>query len=635
MAHSQDISVRGRAAIALGPSFPHLTDKEQAWNDLLVLVKDEDGSVQGGAAHALVSAVPCLTDEEQAWNDLLVLVKDEDIRDRSVRVSVAIALGSAFPCLTNKEQATKDLLALAKDESISVRGTVAIALGPAFPCLTDKEQATKDLLALAKDEDKNVRWSAATALASLFPYLTDKEQAWKDLLALVKDEDGSVQGGAAIALGLAFPHLKDQEQAWKDLLALVKDKDAIVRWCAANALGSAFPHLKDQEQVWKDLLALAKDEDAIVRGGAAMAIGSAFPHLTDEEQAWKDLLALVKDEDAIVRWSAADAIGSAYPHLKDKEQAWKDLLALAKDEDIIVRWGAATALSSAAKHYINKKNFKKASQFFSEASSVFKYDLLGHIKPDPEFYLYKGFGCYCQGRALVSELPEKDPEKYVKNIKKAVSFLKMSIKYINKSGFREYENETRFFPICLNIYSALYEYNLSYLNFDKKRFAKIKDYLDNASAHCKIAGTQQGKGLVKILEKLTSSLKIRLEGIEQEKKKYEAAEKGKGGGWDAKYESHIDKLEKDFKDSLVEIDNALNELEAPLFKKIAAIEKESLEKLQSREPKTSLQRLHEIINGFIKKFWKIIAAIGLILVTVVGIIKNWQFISELIKNLLK
>jgi hypothetical protein len=122
-----------------------------------------------------------------------------------------------------------------------------------------------------------------------------------------------------------------------------------------------------------------------------------------------------------------------------------------------------------------------------------------------------------------------------------------------------------------------------------------------------------------------------LEEIEQEKKKCEAVEKGKGGGWETKYQTYIDKLRKDFKESLVEIDNILNELEAPMFKKIAAIEKENLEKLQSREPKTSWQRLYEIINEFIKKFWKIIVAMG----AVAEIIKNWQFISEFIRAYLK
>jgi len=228
---------------------------------------------------------------------------------------------------------------------------------------------------------------------------------------------------------------------------------------------------------------------------------------------------------------------------------------------------------------------------------------------------------------------KKTPDEYIKNIKNAVSLFNKSINYTNKSKRSDYESETRSFTICFNIYSALYEYNLSYLNFDKKRIANIKNYLDNASAQCKIAGTQWGEDLVRILEKLTSSLRIRLEEIEQEKKKYKAAEKGKGGGWDAKYDIHIDKLRKDFKESLVEIDSILNELEAPLFKKIAEIEKESLEKLQSKEPKTSLQRLYEIINEFIKKFWKIIFAIGFILGTLAGIINNWQFIWTAPQNL--
>ena len=488
---------------------------------------------------------------------------------------------------------------------------------------------------VAHSKDRSVQGDVADALSSAFSHLTDKEQAWKDLLALVKDDDKTVQAGATLALCSAFPHLTDREQAWEDLLVLAKDDDKHVQGIAAIAINSAFPHLTGKEQVWKDLLALAKDDSMGFRVGLADALSSAFPHLTNKEQAWNDLLALAKDEAIRVRFTAAIALGSAFSHLKNKGQAWKDLLVSAKDEHMNVRWTAGIALSSAARHYINEMDFKKASHCFFEASSVFKYNLLEHIKPAPEFYLYKGFGCYCQGRALVSELPEMDPEEYIKNIKNAVSYFNRSIKYTNRYRFYGYENETCVFPICLNIYSALYEFNLSYYKFDKKRFANIKNCLDAASAQCKIAGNQRGEDLVGILEKLSSSLKIRLEGIEQEKKKRKAAEKGRGGGWDAKYEIHIDKLNKDFTDSLVEINNALNELEAPLFKKIVAIEKESLERLQPREPKTSWQRLYDVINTYRKKFWAIIAAIALLLVAVAAIIMKGQFIVEFFSNLSK
>ncbi len=434
---------------------------------------------------------------------------------------------------------------------------------------------------------------------------------------------------------LSVANSPDKEQATRDLLALTKDEDSGIRGCAVFRLGPAFPYLTDKEQATRDLLVLAKDEGLGVRIDAAIALGLAFPHLTDKKQAMKELLALAKDEYSFVRVGAAIGLGQAFPHLTDKEQATKELLALAKDEDCRVRQKAAYALSSAARHYINEKYFKKACMCFSGAASAFKYGLLNHIIPETEFFLYEGFGCYYHGRALVSELPEKDPDEYVKNIKKAVNFFNLSINYISIYGKDEYESEARFFPICLNIYSALYEYNLSFLNFDKKRFANIKKYLDNASAQCKIAGTKRGEDLIRTLEKLTSSLRFRLEEIEQEKKKNKAVEKGKGGGWEAKYESHIDKLNKDFKESLIELDSTLNELEAPLFKKIAANEKENLEKLQSREPKTIWQRVYKIINEFIKKFWKIIVTIGLIIGTVAGIIQNWQFILEFTKNLLK
>jgi len=72
-----DQYVRIGAAYSLGSVFPHLTDKQQAWKDLLALAKHGESSVRESPTRPLLSAFPHLTDKQQAWKDLLALGRDE------------------------------------------------------------------------------------------------------------------------------------------------------------------------------------------------------------------------------------------------------------------------------------------------------------------------------------------------------------------------------------------------------------------------------------------------------------------------------------------------------------------------------------------------------------------------------
>ena len=58
MAHSKDECVRSEIADEIGSAFPYLTDREQAWKDLLALAKDDYIDVKRSAVRALGSAFP-------------------------------------------------------------------------------------------------------------------------------------------------------------------------------------------------------------------------------------------------------------------------------------------------------------------------------------------------------------------------------------------------------------------------------------------------------------------------------------------------------------------------------------------------------------------------------------------------
>ena len=106
--------------------FSSLLDKQQAWNDLHILINDESTSVRYSAASALDFAFSHLPDKQQAWSDLHILTKDKDM---VVRYSAFKALGSVFSHVPDKQQAWNDLHRLTNDEDSEVRSGAAEALG--------------------------------------------------------------------------------------------------------------------------------------------------------------------------------------------------------------------------------------------------------------------------------------------------------------------------------------------------------------------------------------------------------------------------------------------------------------------------------------------------------------------------
>ncbi|KAF5416805.1 MAG: hypothetical protein C5S49_04310 [Candidatus Methanogaster sp.] len=120
-----------------------------------------------GAAGALRSNFQYVSDKDEAWEDLIRMTQDDN---RVVRLLVADALGSNFQYVSDKDVAWKDLIRLTQDKDSSVCWRAADALGSAFPYVSDKDGAWKDLIRLTGDENSNVRVSANHSLgrASIF-----------------------------------------------------------------------------------------------------------------------------------------------------------------------------------------------------------------------------------------------------------------------------------------------------------------------------------------------------------------------------------------------------------------------------------------------------------------------------------
>ena len=364
-------------------------------------------------------------------------------------------------------------------------------------------------------------------------------------------------------------------------------------------------------------------EDVNERMDAVIQLYLNFADLPDKEQAWKDLLELRKDSDSDVQWKTTLVMSLVFPSFTNGEQLSKDLLTQTKNKNYFVRWGTKWSLFNITGYFLENKNYEKAYQCFYGAST--KYTFKEYINPDSFYYLCRGFGYYYHGRTIINELSNiENPKEYTKSLKAAVRLFAKSNKYIEKSDDDRYD--TDFFPICLNIYSAYYEYNLSFQKLDSKRVAKVQKYLDEASKQCQIIGTEKGQRIVKTFEKLAEALMSRLKQIELEKEKNKVS----GIGEKVEYEPFVDKSRKVFEKHIAELESSLDEIELPIIKKIAEHERKKLknlklDKVEKSEP-TNRVILNDLailltISGFV---WAISYAI---LENIGHITALWESIS--------
>lgn len=472
MASSKNDEDRKRSARALGTSFALLADKDQGWQDLQRLTKDQDSYVRRDAVRALGFTFAHLPDKDQGWQDLFRFTQDQD---SGVRQFAARALGFAFVHLSDKDQAWKDLIRLTQDQDSSVRWGVARAIGSAFAHLPDKDQGWEDLHQLTQDQDGGVRWGAAEALGFAFDLLPNKIQGWQDLHQLSQDQDGGVRWGAAEALGFAFDLLPDKHQGWQDLHRLTQDQDSGVRRGAARAFGSAFVLLPDKDQGWRDLHQLTQDQDSGVRRGAARAIGSAFAHLPDKAQGWQDLHQLTQDQDSGVRRGTADSIGFAFALLPNKDQGWQDLHRLTQDQNSFVRWGAAQALGSAFAFLPDKtqglQDLHQLSQDQESGVRMYAYHSLGRV-------------------SICRSVESND-----KNIIK--SRLEEAVEFFEKSSQEHYYSNPALF--CCPFYRSYLA-----LTFKGESEEEVKRYL--AEAKEAIGSSENKKELFGVVENLAKAL---------------------------------------------------------------------------------------------------------------------------------
>jgi hypothetical protein len=99
------MSIRFYSAKSLRTAFPHLPQKEKAWEYLHVLMYDKEKFLQFLAIETVSIVFPHIPNKEQAWDDLIQLISDEDIE---IRVSANYSLGriSIYKATIAEDEAT-------------------------------------------------------------------------------------------------------------------------------------------------------------------------------------------------------------------------------------------------------------------------------------------------------------------------------------------------------------------------------------------------------------------------------------------------------------------------------------------------------------------------------------------------
>ena len=246
--------------------FSHVPDKKQAWNDLLILTEsgpfipifsrlsDRNSKytdVRKEAAKALVSSFPHVLDKQKAWNRLIKLIvklssdKEYQLKD------CADFLSSACSKMPDKQQAWDNLHKLTNDKDWQVKYIAASTIGYSFSSMPDKQQAWNDLYRLMNDTYLLIPVAAA-ALGSAFAYVPDKQNALNDLIKLTTSENSDVRRGTAYALGFAYSNVPDKQKLWNILIKLSSDQNRNVRNYTNHSLGKICIFQASQAEKDKD-----------------------------------------------------------------------------------------------------------------------------------------------------------------------------------------------------------------------------------------------------------------------------------------------------------------------------------------------------------------------------------------------
>jgi HEAT repeat protein/predicted amidohydrolase len=351
MMHEKSLSInllqRKEAVGQLRDYFCTVSNKEEAWKDLIRLIGDKDSDISFLAAGSISKVFIEVPDKSKAWKDLHWLSQSDNI---NTKFNIVRIIGSLFPTIANMDEAWSDLLFLSKDSNDNISANSMDVIGRIFPLLKDKKRAWEDIIDIIINREFHSNDVIADLLCKIFREVPNKDDAWKDLIRMVQDEEFTLQIPAKIAIISAFSQLYDKSSAWNDIKSLIESKRRYLRLNGAIICVEIFAQIPEKDQAWKILVSLSKDEDNLIREIALKALKTSFELTLDRDTAWHDLIELSQSQQEDISRFSTHALLDLFSVSKNKDKAWKDLICLSNKNhvrmgrDIIESLGSAFSL---------------------------------------------------------------------------------------------------------------------------------------------------------------------------------------------------------------------------------------------------------------------------------------------------
>ena len=520
---SQDVEDRKNAVKMLKDNFEFLPDKTTVWNDVIILLNDNNSYVRWNMILTLGLFFKYVPDKYAAWDILQIQINN---KDRDVRSSAAFALGSAFKFIPEefKYIAWKELHRITFDEDLGVRVNATSAIGSVFEYIPEefKFDIWKDLHRLTTDKHSCVRSKAAHVLMCVFSYIPDKSVAWKDMIRLISDEDCDVQRSAAFSLGSSFSLVPDKFAAFDDLARLTMNNDLNIRWYAVTIFSSILESVissdSDRDIAADSLVRITNDENLNIKLFAINTIRFIFIHIPDKANALSVLHRLTMDNCSSIRETAVDVLGFVFVHIPPElsYNAWEDIIGLVNDKDWYVRYNAGKAIAPAFKHVADKysawgdlhsltshkedymrENIAHALGYVfgyipDELKSVAWDDLIKLTEDNN--YSVRVYANHSLGKICIHNASKSESKSISRD------FLKEAIHYFERSvGIGKYKNPSIFCSIFYRTFDAV---------FFKKAYSKneIDNYI--ISVKYDISNSSSKLKLIEAVEQLAEVLEI-------------------------------------------------------------------------------------------------------------------------------
>ncbi len=203
LAKDDESSVRSEVAGSIGYAIQNRSEnyENKLWDILHNLADDPDIGVKSSVVTSIDVAFEHLSDKEEAWNDLIKIITTGNPFLRSN--STVFSLQRPVLCVPDKNQAVEDLIKLANDENGNVRSNIIRPMCSIIRYLNEenKNRVFNIIYSMVESNDRHVLSEIALSLGYVYQYIPDKDKAFGELLRLKEDDSVYVRVSSNRSLG--------------------------------------------------------------------------------------------------------------------------------------------------------------------------------------------------------------------------------------------------------------------------------------------------------------------------------------------------------------------------------------------------------------------------------------------------